>query len=307
MDYLNWGAGYVGPVAWQLAAAAQKMISADAEGSNSSVKKDMDLSKLNEPITALASIIFLTTYEKKTKIGIKNNTIEYYPPHLFQGGSRAWNVVGKNDIQTSGILVLAVDVPQRYYKIGTEGAKAIARLQRISTLGLQALQKAYPDDYVPYYIQPFIKKCVRNYKENFPDKTDLEAYPEGFDFELYKEIEEKMNVGTIVSKPSSKTSDPNIGSDEQKTSETLGPDAGSNVEMVKPQNDVIQDISKLMWSVLRLQTLAGDCELAFSNFKAEDKNEFKLDSIVIETKIKNAVTKFQAILEEDKKSRYNPL
>lgn len=110
--------------------------------------------------SAYLALLGMKAYGEGVKLQVKENTIQFNLAGITQGLIRSSNNASNQDFRTYQILTVAIEYPQSWYKLNSDEAKLILRIQKRAKLGLEYLKTTYENKgYLPDYIKTYLKKC----------------------------------------------------------------------------------------------------------------------------------------------------
>jgi hypothetical protein len=265
----------------------------------------VDLTKLVESISGSIFIAMLAMMPEKTKIHIEDNLIKFDAPWLLQGWYRT-GVASRLDFKKYKIFYRTITMPQNWYAVGSDEAKAIARIQRISILGMKMIKKMYRDDYVPDHVKKYKKSAIRFIQKNdLPITLEPPAELKLSDLQKDEKLDdsqEEIKLNDSHAKSQQQDSDYDEDddllsdiADEDKQIAALATDSNSS------------NIMKSLYSKKELISFADRLETVWEHFQSDDplvkeqvEGELKglIGSLLPKIKL------YQKKMQEDLRKRY---
>ncbi len=273
--------------AWKgLSYVGGKLMEYTKQGSNEDDEPDtqveaVDLTKLVESISGSIFIGMLVMMPEQTKIHVEDNSIKFDAPWLLQGWYRT-GVASRKDFKKYKIFHRCITMPQSWYSEGSEEAIAIARIHRITILGMGMVGTMYKDDYVPDHVKKYTKSAKRFISKNGLEEIDVDQSPSmKHEQEIQMSIiEQKLQQdSTLVTdfekelqqnqkSETEQQTDLDYNSDDDLLSEISDEDK-STAEFAMDSRS--SNIMKSLYSKKELVSFADRLETAWEHFQSGDK------------------------------------
>lgn len=277
--------------AWYLAKAASQY---NVQSSSIS----LELSKLVESISGSVAIATLAMRPEGTKIAIRNNRIEFDKPvYIVQGAFRTLEGSSHEDFKRHELGKRCIDVPHTWYKIGSEEAKAIAKIHKITILGLAKLMKLYDKTSAADLIKVYIEKAQKFISANEEAASEIEfvdyagdskpnsekSLPAFEEAQLDESADESEKSQPVLEKSLSKPEEAAIASGSEKESSLM----------------------KQLWKLEDLLVCAKRLHKIYEKFEVEGYSaRVQKDLDTLMDTLEDFIELFQKNLMDDMKARY---